>query len=195
MQTTVIVASIAAIISIISCVLSVKNYNKSKRLEFFQRRDQLLLKVSNLNARNSENRLISARYEIVSINRLSLVLDGKHKEENTTLIASIKNTTANIGLAANHWDEIITDLHFICSNFTLTTDAARIEKLIDLVQVASDEVTKSNEVYLASLHTLETTYPILRDSLATRHKSEITKGELDLEDAIRDIKRNAKASD
>jgi hypothetical protein len=176
-------------------VISFKNYNKSKRLEFFQRRDQLLLKISDLNAKNSENRLISAKYGIVAINRLSLILDDEQAKENTTNIASIKNIISRIELVANHWDKAITELHFICSNFTLVTDATTIEQLIALVQVASDKAKESNEVHLASLHTLETTYPILKESLAKLAELAMLKAELDLEDAIRNIKRNEKSKD
>jgi len=53
-------------------VIAAKNYKKSKRLEFLQRRDQLFLKISDLNAKNSELRLISARFEIVMLNKVSL---------------------------------------------------------------------------------------------------------------------------
>ena len=62
-----IMAFIALIVAIISCAISAKNYKKSKRYEFLQRRDQLFLKISDLNAKNSEARVISSRFGIVLI--------------------------------------------------------------------------------------------------------------------------------
>jgi hypothetical protein len=56
-----------------------------------------------------------------------------------------------------------------------------------MVQTASDEVKQTNEVHLSSLHTLETTDPMLRASVAKVHELEIRRVELDLEKAIREI--------
>jgi hypothetical protein len=206
MQTAAYVAIVAAIISfislivaIISCVIAAKNYKKSKRLELLQRRDQLFLKISDLNAKNSELRLISARFEIVMLNKVSLnaelVMDKEFAEENKTQIARIKGIRENIELVANHWDGTIQQLHSLCSSFTLETDATSIEKLITRVQIASDEAKMNNEGHLASLHTLETTAPMLRASVGKVHELEIRRAELDLEEAIREIKRNEKVPD
>jgi len=68
-QPAVCVAIVAAgialgslIVAIIGCVIAARSYKKSKRLEFFQRRDQLFATISDLNAKNSEAHLISAKY-------------------------------------------------------------------------------------------------------------------------------------
>jgi Putative Holin-like Toxin (Hol-Tox) len=77
------------IVAIIGLVIAAKSYKKSKRLEFFQRRDQLFAKISDLNAKNSEAHLISARYEIVAIVKASLGLRGEQAEENTAVVVRI----------------------------------------------------------------------------------------------------------
>jgi hypothetical protein len=69
------------IVAIFGCVIAAKSYKKSKRLEFFQRRDQLFAKISDLNAKNSEVHLISARYEIVALTMASLGLRGEQAEK------------------------------------------------------------------------------------------------------------------
>jgi hypothetical protein len=181
--------SIALIVSIVSVVISFKTYQKSKRLEFLQRRDQLFLKISELNAENSKVRLIAARCGIVLLNKASQpVLDEKQAEENKTLVVSIKQSVENIELIANRTELLVKQLHAECSNFTSETDATIIEKLIAIVQGASDEAKGNNEGYLASLHTLETTDLILRDSVAIVQELEIRKAELNLEQAMREIK-------
>jgi hypothetical protein len=182
--------SIALIVSIVSVVISFKAYHKSKRLEFLQRRDQLFLKISELNAENSKVRLIAARYGIVLLNKASQpVLDEKQAEENKTLVVSIKQLVENIELIANRTEVLVKQLHATCSNFTLETDATIIEKLIAIVQGASDEAKRNNEGYLASLYTQETTDPMLRASVAKIHELDIRKAELELEEAMRNIKR------
>jgi len=187
---SIIASIIASIISISSFVLAFMNFRMSKRLEFFQRRDQLLLKISDLNAKTSETRLISARFEIVLINKVSSpVVDDTHAEELKTQIASIKETRRNIEVVANHWEETIHQLHFVCSNLTLITDPTVIEDLIANVQICSDDIKQNNEVYLASLHTLETTDPMLRASVEKMHELKIRQAELNLEESIRKINR------
>jgi hypothetical protein len=192
MQTATIISSISLIVAILSFVIAAKNYKKSKRLEFFQKRDQLFLKISDLNAKNSEAHLIAARYEIVVINRASLVLDGKHAETNETQIASLKKVREDMELGANHYDQSIKQLHSVCSGLTPETDATTIERLIAMVQVASDDLKKCNEGFLASLHILESTESILRASVAETHRLEIRQAELELEKAIREIKSQIK---
>lgn len=193
MQSAVYVAIIALILSFISLITTIiiaaKNYKKSKRLEFFQRRDQLFMKIADLNAKNSDAHLISARYEIVSVNKLSLRLEGKQAEENKTQIASIKKIREDIELGAKHWDARINELHSICSSLTSKTDATRVERLIAMVQEASDDVKKYNEVSLSSLHILESTNSIIKTILSEIDEKE-RRIDLDLERAIREFKRN-----
>jgi len=153
-------------VAIVGCVIAVKSYKKSKRLEFFQRRDQLCAKISDLNAKNSEAHLISARYEIVAVTKASLALHGEQSAENTAQIASIMELRKNIEKAGKNWDENIEQLHSICSNLTPQTGAARVENLIAMVQRASDNATKYNDTSLSSLHILENTNSIIRTTLA-----------------------------
>jgi hypothetical protein len=187
-ETAAIISVFSLIVAILSFVISAKNYEKSKRLEFFQRRDQLFVKIADLNAKNSETHLISARHEIVAIKRASLVLDGEHAERNKTGIAAIKELQEKMELAAKGWDENIKQLHSICSSLTPESDVTRIEGLIAAVQVASDDAKKHNEVLLSSLHILESTEPILRTSAAEMQRLQVRRAELNLEKAIEEFR-------
>jgi hypothetical protein len=193
MQPAVCVAIIAAgialgslIVAIIGCVIGTKSYKKSKRLEFFQRRDQLFAKISDLNAKNSEAHLISARYEIVAVAMASLGLRGEQAEKNMAQIARIKELLKNIEKGATNWDENIEQLHSICIALTPTTDAARVENLIAMVQVSSDDLKKCNEIFLSSLHVLENNNLVLKASLA-EFDERIKQIDLDFEKAIREF--------
>ena len=75
---------------IINSVFTAKTYKKNRRLEFLQRRDHLSQKISDLNDRNTEAQLISARYELVAVKNAGLPLRGEQAERNTALIVSIK---------------------------------------------------------------------------------------------------------
>ena len=189
-QPTLCVAIVAAtiafgslIVAIIGCVIAAKSYKKSKRLEFFQRRDQLFAKISDLNAKNSEVHLISARYEIVALTMASLGLRGEQAEKNTALIARIKELVKNIEKGAQNWDENIEQLHSICSGLTPKIDAARVENLIAAVQVVSDDLKKCNDIFLSSLHVLENTNSIIQASLAEFDEA-VRQIDLGLEKAI-----------
>jgi hypothetical protein len=82
------------------------------------------------------------------------------------LIASIKELQQNVEKGIKNWDENIEKLHFIYSSLTSETDAAQVERLIALVQVASDSLKKANDSFLSSLHILETTNQIIETKLA-----------------------------
>ena len=64
------------------------------------------------------------------------------------------------------WDKNIEQLHFIYSNLTLETDAPEVERMITLVQVASDNLKKANDSYHSILHILETTNEFMKTNLA-----------------------------
>jgi hypothetical protein len=180
---------IATIISLSSFVIAFKNFRRSQRLETTQRRDQLLLKISDLNAAVSELRLISARFEIVLINKVSSPsVDDAHSAELKTQIARLKELRGNMEADASRWDETLRQLHSICSNPALNAAPAVIENLVASVQVASDDIKQANGVYLASLHTLEATDPILRASIDTLHELKIRQSELNLEESMRKIR-------
>ena len=179
------------IVAIIGLVIAAKSYKKSKRLEFFQRRDQLFAKISDLNAKNSEAHLISARYEIVAIVKASLGLRGEQAEENTAVVVRIKELRRKMEEQANNWEEKIQQLHSICSSLTPQTDAARVENLIAMVQIISDDTKKYNDIYLSSLHILENTNSIIR---ATLVESEEKRRQIDL-DLIKAIKELTKKTE
>jgi hypothetical protein len=184
----VIVASFSLVVAVIGCVIAVKTYKKSKRLEFFQRRDHLFQKISELNAKNSESHLISAKYEMEALKLAGLRLSGEYAERVTKQIVSINRLREGIASAAKNWDDNIEHLHFICSSLTSKTDTARAEKLIALVNVASDQLKRVNEISLASLHILENTGPSLKTDLdkLERYEIELAKRE-DLEKAKKEL--------
>jgi metal-responsive CopG/Arc/MetJ family transcriptional regulator len=179
------------IVAIIGLVIAAKSYKKSKRLEFFQRRDQLFAKISDLNAKNSEVHLISARYEIVAIMKASLGLRGEQAEENAAVVARIKELRRKMEEQANNWEEKIQQLHSICSSLTPQTDAARVENLIAMVQIISDDTKKYNDINLSSLHILENTNSIIETSLV---ESEEKRRQIDL-DLIKAIKELTKTTE
>ena len=180
----VTIALCSLIVAIIGCVLGVKSYKKSKRLEFFQRRDQLFAKISDLNAKNSEAHLISARYQIVAVTKASLGLSGKQAEENTAQIASVKELGKNVEKGAKNWAENIERLHSICRSLTPKTDPAHVENLIAMVQIASDDITKYNDSSLSALHVLKNTNSIIKDTLA-KFDEDVRRIDLELEKAIK----------
>ena len=129
------------IVTIINSVFTAKTYKKNRRLEFLQRRDHLSQKISDLNDRNTEAQLISARYALVAVKNAGLPR-GEQAERNTALIASIEKQREGVDKGIRLWDENIGTLHFIYSNLTLEADAPEIERMIALVQVASDDLKK-----------------------------------------------------
>ena len=151
---------------IINSVFTAKTYKKNRRLEFLQRRDHLSQKISDLNDRNSEAQLISARYALVAVKNAGLALRGEQAERNTALIASIEQQREGVENNIKLWDKNIEQLHFIYSNLTLETDTPTVEIMISNVQVASDNFKKANNGYSAVLHILETTNELTKANLA-----------------------------
>jgi hypothetical protein len=173
-------------VAIIGCVIAARSYKKSKRLEFFQRRDQLFATISDLNAKNSEAHLISAKYEIVAVKNASLGLSGEQADKNAAIIAGIKEIRKKMEKGTKNWDENIEQLHALCSSLTPKTDTVRIENLIAMVQVASDDLKKCNDILLSSLHILESTNSIIKTSLA-EFDEKVRQIDLDFEKAIREF--------
>jgi hypothetical protein len=169
-QPATYIAIVALVISlgtlVVSIVSSVKNYKKSKRDAFIQRRDRLSQAIADLNARNTEAQLISARYAIVAVKAAGLQLRGEEAERNAALIASIHRTRGLINEGIRKWDENIETLRFIYSGLTSETEAAAVERHIDLVQVASDNLRKAHNGFLSALHVLETNNQIIETKLA-----------------------------
>ena len=184
---TAIAALIISSISLISTfVLAVKTFRKSKRDAFVQRRDQLFQAISDLNAKNSETHLISARYEIVMVKKAGLRLQDEQAEQNMSLLPAIKEARKSVDKGIRKWDENIEMLHSIYSNLTSERDATEVERLIALVRVASDNLKNTNEGYLSALHILETTNQIIETRLAETVE-EIRQIDLDFERGMKKL--------
>src|SRR6266478_6922727 len=169
--------------TLINSMYTAKTYKKNKRLEFLQRRDHLSQKISDLNDRNTEAQLISARYELVAVKNAGLPLRGEQAERNMALIASIKEQQKGVENGIKLWDENIEKLHFIYSNLTLETDAPEVERMIAIVKVASDNLKKANNGYSSTLHILETNNELIKTNLAETDEK-IRQINLDFERAI-----------
>lgn len=85
------------------------------------------------------------------------------------------------------WDKHIETLHFIYSNLTLGTDAPEVERMIAIVQVASDNLKKANKGYSSVLHILETTNELMKTRLAETDEK-IRQINIDFERAIEKLK-------
>jgi len=192
MEPAIQVAVAALIVSLlnilITSVFTAKNYKKSRRLEFLQRRDRLSQKISEVNDRNTEAHLISARYELVAVRNAGLPLREEQAERNTALIASIKKLREGIEGGIKLWDENIQRLHLIGSNLNLETDGPEIEKMITIVQVASDNLKKTNDNYSAALHILETSNELIKTTLA-ESAEQLRQIDRDFERAIEGLTR------
>jgi hypothetical protein len=173
-------------VAVVGCVIAAMSYKKSKRLEFFQRRDQLFAKISDLNSRNSEAHLISARYEIVAVRNASLRLSGEQAEKIADIIARIKEVRNVTDKATKNWDQNIEHLHGICSRLTSTSDMGRVENLIAMVQVASDDLSMVNDTAKSSLHILENSNSIIESSLA-KYDEEVRQTDLAFARATREF--------
>ena len=181
-----IISSISLIVTIVNCVILVKNYKKSKRIEFLQRRDHLLQKITELSAKNSEAHLISARYEMVIQNFSTLRVTEEHAEQINNQITRSKKLQENIELNAQTWNEVIESLHSTCINLQIEA-AEKIERLIAMTQRASDNLKRSNEIYLGSLHILESTEPLLRTNLDELHNYEMQLAELNSQKVMKEL--------
>ena len=168
MKTSIAAVIISLISLIATIVLGTKNYKKSKRLEFLQRRDHLSQLISNLNDRNTEFHLLLARYDIVAVKSAGLALEGEQAERNLALIASFKKQRADMEEGMKNWEKHIERMHSLYSNLTLETDAPAVEALISIVQVASDNLKKANDGYNSVLHVLETTNTFIKTTLDER---------------------------
>lgn len=173
----------ALIISLINSVFTARTYKKNRRLEFLQRRDYLSQKISDLNDRNTEAHLISARYALVAVKSAGLQLQGEHAKQNLATIATISNIRDKIEKGIELWDESIEKLHTVYRNLTLETDAPEVERIIAIVQVASDKLKFSNDGFLSSLHILETTNEFMKVKLAETDE-QIKQINIDFEKAL-----------
>jgi hypothetical protein len=178
-----IISSFSLIATLISSVFTAKTYRKNRRLEFLQRRDRLSQQISDLNDRNTEFQLISARYELVAVKNAGLPLRGEQAERNTAQIASIRVQREGVEEGMKLWNENIERLRFRYSNLTLETDAPEIERMLAFVQVASDNLKKAHIGFSATLHILETTNEFMKTNLAETDEK-IRQINLDFERAI-----------
>jgi hypothetical protein len=136
-----------------------------------------------LNDRNTGAQLLSARYALVAVKNAGLPLKGEQAEQNTALIASIKKRQEDVENGVKLWDETIQRLHFIYSNLTLETDAPEIERMIAIIQVASDNLKKGNDSESSALHILETVNDLIKTGLAERDEK-IRQINLDFEKSV-----------
>ena len=183
MESAIGVAIGALLISFLSLIATFMTYRRNRRLEFLQRRDRLSQLISELSDRNTEFRLISARYELVAVKNAGLPLRGEQAEQNMAGVASIKAQREVVETEIEHWDKNIEALHFICSNLTLQTDAPKIEEMMTIVQVASDDLKKAKGVYSSTVHILETTNEFIKTTLVATD-AKMRQIDLDYEKAI-----------
>ncbi len=189
-----IISLFGLIATLINSVFTAKTYRRNRRLEFLQRRDRLSQQISDLNDRNTEFQLISARYELVTVKNAGLPLRGEQAERNRALVASIKAQREVMETEIKGWDENIERLHFIYSNLTLETDAPEVERMIASVQVASDNLKKAIIGYSAVLHIFETTNELMKTNLAETDEK-IRQINLDYERAIDKLSKKWQLSD
>ena len=173
--------------TIISSVYTAKTYKKNRRLEFLQRRDHLSQKISDLNDRNTEAQLFSARYALLAVKTAGLALRGEEAERNVALIAYFNKQQEGVEKGIKLFDEHIVNLHFMYSKLTSETYASAVETLITGVQLASDSLKKANSGYSSMLHMLETTNEMMKTDLAERDEK-IRQISLDLGRAIEKLK-------
>ena len=117
-------------------------------------------------------------------------MEGEHAEQNRALIASINDQREGVENGIRRWAENIEKLHFIYSNLTLETDAPEVERMIALVQVASDDLKKANDGYSSVLHILETTNEFIKTNL-TETDEKIKQINLDFERAIEKLTKKS----
>jgi hypothetical protein len=172
MEPALVIAICALAISFLSLigtltnsVISAKTYQKNAQLEFLRRRDLLSQKISELNSRNTEAHLLSARYAIVAVKNAGLPLRGELAERNTTLIASIQKLHERSESGIKLWDENVQQLQRVHSKLVARSDALEIERIIAIVQAASDNLKKANDGESSALHVLETTNEWLKTNL------------------------------
>lgn len=185
-----IISFFGLIATLINSVVTAKTYRRNRRLEFLQRRDRLSQQISDLNDRNTEFQLISARYELVAVKNTALPLRGEQAERNMAVVASIRALREVVETEIGRWVANIERLHFIYSNLTLETDAPEVEKLITIVQVASDDLKKATIFYSANVHILETTNELIKTTLAEADEK-IRQIDLDFEKAWRKLRNKS----
>ena len=185
-----IISFIGLIGTIINSVFIIKNFKKSKRDVFFQRRDQLFQNISELSTTSSEAHRISARYEMVIQNLVSVRMEGEPKTRIENHLASIKRSQENLKLRTNHWDEVIEALYFKCNRLK-STEAAELEKLIPVVRSNTDSLKRDNERHFTSLHIFEGINPLLKADVDILHKCEMELAESKLQEAMNEINNKA----
>jgi hypothetical protein len=113
---------------------------------------------------------------MVAQNFSALRLTGEQADRINNQITRIKKLQEDVELKAKDWDQIIESLHSTCINLET---GAQIERLIALAQGASDNIKRSNEIFLGSLHILESTEPLLRAGVDKLQNFEMQLAELD----------------
>ncbi len=143
-----------------------KTYQKNRRLEFLQRRDYLSQRISDLNDRITEFRLISARYALVAVKNAGLPLPAEQAAQNTATIASINTLREGVEQRIKLWDANLERIRLLYGTFTSETHAPEVEELIAIVQLASDSLKKASKGGSATLYILEGTNELMKSTLA-----------------------------
>jgi hypothetical protein len=180
MDPTTYIASGALLLSVVN---SVQLYRKSRRDAFTQRLDRLAQITSEFSVKNTEARLLSARFEIVAVRQAGFPLRGEQRQDSAAIVASLKRLVTKIELAADHIDESVNDLHAIYRSLSfktkLRTAAPHVEEAIALAQAGSDDIQRLNDSHRAQLHVLETNNQIIETQLeASRQTDREYVGEL-----------------
>lgn len=185
MKTSLAALVIALISLIATIVLGTKNYRKSKRLEFFQRRDHCFQKISDLHVKISAGRILVARYEVIAMENNSLLIDQRYDERSKDLVARIRAAKNGLELSVDEWTKLAEDFYQECAGFT-PKDIDQVERLIAIVQGAFDSTTQANEGSLSALHILESANPIYLASME-RIEKRYQQTKLEIEEARRGL--------
>jgi hypothetical protein len=182
-----VTAVVSFLTLIFTIVLGAKNYRKSKRIEFLQRRDRLAQALSDLNDRNAEFHNIVARYAIVIAKKTGLPLRGEQAERNLALIPDIQLQQEGVKEGIASWDKNIAQFQLIYKTLTLVKDADAVEKVIADVQISSDTLKRAITGYSSILDILETTNEMVKTTLVEQEEK-LRQINLDFERGMREFK-------
>lgn len=191
---TAIAALILSLLSlIVTLVLGIKNFRKSKRLEFFQRRDQLFAKISELNNKVSQFLLYVGRYEVIAMKNESLSLDPEFEKRRNQIVTAVRAERMKIEASLQQWFDIITELQSLGSCFMPETGTDGIERLIAIAQKGSNTITRMNEGYSAALLILADVAPTLVANMEQIQK-QLQEDKSEMRKALAEFKDKEKSS-
>lgn len=192
MKTAIAALIISSLSLIATIILGAKNYRKSQRLEFFQRRDQLFAKISELNNKVSQLLLYVARYEVAAMKNESLSLDSEFKKRSNLIVTAVRAERIKIEDSLKQWSDLITELQSVASRFTPGPGTELIESLMATVQGCSNTLTQMNEGYSAAVLILDDIAPHLVANMEQIQK-QLQEEKSEMKKAIAEFKDNQKA--